>query len=445
MKNKLLIFKSALWVIIASVMIFAKWEKLGLEGIQVTAIDMGEMNNSGAPIIGTNGKGIYLSGSKIMPFYTGWLDTFELFVRTVYSVHYYSGFGAASPYFTGTDSGLCHYFYMDRDSSFWGKISEPSIESVKAIISDKDTLFIAIPHEIYKLKVWGIGEALNIASFLPTGQKTPFFTSLAIGGLDNKTICAGSMLDSLVSAWTGVIVSEDNGKTWQVRNNGLIPPVISVYCLSFCQKSFNDTNTFFLCGTDKGIFYNTTGTNSWARFKPGVIDNREIRDLHVSYFSNSSVAEVFVCTDSGAYLLSGYPNNTIDQAEWQWLGLNKKMNCACSFVYDAKFWLVGTDDGLYKYSRENIGIKEKSGCHPRMKHDIKLSMLAEKIIVYMNSPGLRKTRLGLFDSKGRSILKNIDFSGALAEVNTNQLPEGVYYIHLQSDDHSSLHRIVVIK
>jgi hypothetical protein len=165
-----------------------------------------------------------------------------------------------------------------------------------------------------------------------------------IGYIGSK-IYAGSMRTDSWSSWWGVLSSNDTGTTWEINNDSLVPPATSVYSLA----CYNDTNCFYFCGTNQGVYRQIVGIQNWERYKPGILDAKKVNDLHISYFGSSYHTELFACTDYGAYLLSGYPDNPMDEAEWKNLDLNKKILCAYAFSqYNPSFWLVGTGVELLK-------------------------------------------------------------------------------------------------
>ncbi len=70
--------------------LYAEWERIGLEGIEVTAIDVGFPHGTSVIAIGTKGKGIYLydeENSTMKPAYsdTSILQSVGLFYYSLHS------------------------------------------------------------------------------------------------------------------------------------------------------------------------------------------------------------------------------------------------------------------------------------------------------------------------------------------------------------------------
>lgn len=448
----LLIFSISI-MLLSSWIIGGEWERVALEGIEVTAIDIKTSNNFTEIIVGTNGEGIYKyddQNSTITPFYTSYLDSFELFMRNINSV--YIGLNC----FTGTDSGLYYYFISDcltcdydYDSSGWERIYDIPAEPVTAITGRDDTIFAATRGEIYRSSNGGYQwEALNADSALPEMQRIPYFTSLTLNEYGKMSIYAGSMSIISISPWSGVLISLNMGETWAVHNGGLIPPAISVYSLCFYKEIFSDTIGYYACGTDKGVFTYRPMALSWTRLKPGILDSHKVNDLFVTTYSNSDIPELFACTDSGAYLLSGFPDTPFDQAKWLFLKFNRKTFCASALPHTGnyvKYWFVGTDDGLYKYHREEVSIKEENNYVKCYKKDATVTVCNNRINIRVKSELRDAITVYLVDSRGRIIKKIQSPTSHSIHTDTKGLSRGIYIVDVKLDEKSFTQKISLVK
>ena len=424
-----------------------EWQQIGLAGKEVTALDI-DMNGPHAMVyIGTAKEGVYEyneTNGTMGPFYTGYLDTFELFIRNVNTIY-----RKELDFYVGTDSGFCCYFFMD-DSSHWGKsISHP----VTAIQGNNDTLFAATKWKVYRKtpdsNSWKI---LNTDSALAGGMFVPCFTSLAVSIHPNTSVYAGSMSQISIEPWSGILMSSNLGDTWTVHNSGLIPPVISVHSLCFYRKNVTDKNGSFACGTNKGVYWHTATMKSWEPLQSGVLDSLKINNLHVTTYSNSDIPEIFACTDSGAYLLSAYPQSSFDDAEWHCLGFDKKTFCSAAIPQTGnyvKYWYVGTEDGLYKCYRDEAAIEKEDDKYEtehisNITDLVRLIRTNSKVYVTLPEVGNIPVSITIVSPNGKTVRflqHTIHTKGNNAAVwdlndeNGNCIPAGIYLIHITMQGH----------
>ncbi len=444
-----MLFFSSLIFFLPVGIIGGKWERVALEGIEVTAVDIIISDNTTEIIVGTRGEGIYrydTLNSTVTPFYTAYLDSFELFIRNVNTV-YIDYIEGLVNYYVGTDSGLCYYFFAD-DSSHWRTIADIPSQPVTAITGRNDTLFASTLPEIYR-SYTGVAkwEPLNADSILKeTGPPwLPTFTSLALNDYGELIVYASSMFTLAEPSWAGVLVSQKPGDVWLPFNGGL---TASPHSLCFYRTNFSDALGNYACGTDRGVFTHKPMALSWVRLKPGILDSHRVNDLHVTTYSNSDIPEIFACTDTGAYLLSDFPQGSFDNAEWQWLDFDKKTLCAHAIPQNGncvKFWFVGTEDGLYKYYRDDTDIQKKS---------VSESMEIPGVYVIDHYNGIRISRVekvggtmnvSLLDSRGRVAAKKSAVGESAIYLSKENISPGIYYLHIGESGNVIRRKVTVIK
>lgn len=421
-----------------TIAISAQWQQLALEGTEVTAMHIGSKL-----VVGTNGRGIYWyddSTALLSPIYSLGVDTFELFMRRIHSIYNDNEWMV----FAGSDSGL--YSYMP--SSFnphWTRIIDIPEEQVMAVIKRDDMFLVATQREIYRSDSGGSTfQPLNADSALPAAQSLPTFTSLAAGASNLSEILAGSMFNGSFSSWFGVLRSLDRGTTWLIHNEGLVPPVNNVYALCFFRQIFSDINGAFACGTASGVYWYPTVIENWQPLKPGVLDSRQVNDLFVSTYSNSDIPELFACTDSGAYLLSAFPQGSFDDATWRWLNYKGKTYCAQAYSQSGAYvgsWFVGTQDGLYKYSREPVLIQKIKNDDINGMPAIDIHTTRGKITIRCNTDRERLGQITLLDVRGRAVKMFRPAENMNVIISLDGLVRGVYFLHIYSEKNHYINKI----
>lgn len=421
----------------------ADWKQIGLEGIEVTAIDVGWQVS-----IGTNGQGVYWyndTNDLLFPLKSVLLDSFELYIRTVHSIYSYRGDYII---FAGSDSGLISYVPSSSVPQ-WTRITDIPSEPVTAITGYGDTLFATTQREVYRSEDAGqTWKALNADSVLPSGQNVPDFTSLAVNTINPAQVFAGSKFFGAWSSWMGVLQSSDMGETWQIHNEGLVSPVMEVLSLCFFNNGIGINTDIYACGTDDGVYYYTPLLSGWQELKPGLLDTKKIYDLHVTTYSNSDIPELFACSDIGAYLLSGYPQTSFENAEWKWLDFTKKTFCASSRPQTGnyvKFWYVGTEDGLYKYFRDEADIHENNSYSNAKTPGIDIRSDNYNIIINSISENNTINRISLLDSKGR-VLHSERFGGEhTVSFSKEGIIHGTYILSIETNNGIVRRKLTVFK
>ncbi len=421
----------------------ADWKQIGLEGIEVTAIDVGYQVS-----IGTNGQGVYWyndTNDLLFPLQSVLLDSFELYIRTVHSIYSYRGDYII---FAGSDSGLISYVPSSSVPQ-WTRNTDIPSEPVTAITGHGDTLFAATQGEVYRSEDAGqTWKELNADSVLPSGQDVPDFTSLAVNTINPAQVFAGSKFFGPWSSWIGVLQSSDMGETWQIHNEGLVPPAMEVLSLCFFNNGIGINTDIYACGTDKGVYYYTPLLSGWQELKPGLLDTKKIYDLHVTTYSNSDIPELFACSDIGAYLLSGYPQTSFENAEWKWLDFTKKTFCASSRPQTGnyvKFWYVGTEDGLYKYFRDEAGIQQKDGQSSARLSGITVNSVNNNIIISCISKNSTINKISLFDSRGRVVLSERFRGEPAISLSKEGIIQGTYILSIETNNGIVRRKVTVVK
>ncbi len=432
MSNKKIIKKLLLLILTSCFVIYAKWELVGLKGVPVTTIDTDPSLSAPKAFIGTAGKGIYryeFAMDTLFPFYSSNTDSFELYMRDVKASSFDKGV-----YYVGTDSGLCLYSMGGTNKWIWHKMNGIPQEPVYAIAgANRSLFFVATKEKIYKSSMSSIDwRPVPVSDALPSYQSVPFFDALHIHQHNGTNLYAGSHVTSSWSSWFGAVSSSDEGNSWTENNQSLVPPVNAVYSYA----SYNDTNCFFFAGTDKGVFRQIVGLSRWERYKPGPLDGQQVNDLHLSNYGTLRNTELFACTKNGAYLLSAYPEGSMDDAQWRDLALGKKSNCAYAFPYFSShsYWLVGTDDGLYKYTRDISFVKNPNN----KKLATTIVVQQQKNIFFLKNIDNKVVTLCVYNLQGR-LIKQHNNKGTKAILDLSQLSQGMYLVGLLAKNGSVQH------
>ncbi len=418
----------------------AEWKRIGLEGMEVTAIDAGYISDDSMIVAGTNGEGIfgcYTNKSTAMPLYSFPLDTFESYIRTIYSVCLPEN---KEIVFAGSETGL-YYYELLSNSAAWIKINEIPDLPVTSITQVDDTLFASTTQKIYRSnegkEKW---EALNTGSFLPEGQQLPSFTSLTVDMYNRQHIYAGSEFNGSFSSWYGVLASLDMGDNWAAMNEGLPNEMISVYTINIYRQRW-DSPVSYICGTEEGIYFRGETDTSWSSFDPAGINKYKINDLHVTFYSKSTISEIFACTDSGVYLLS---ERLTGSSDWQ-LSLEKKAFCTKSYtINDPLEWFAGASDGLYKFVKEEMPIFYNWEIVEISRSPISIIYDQHKIIIYNNLNYDNKAQFYLFDSIGKVVRRIKTDTGNSVAFKTEGMTHGIYFLQVKTDENYYTRKIIII-
>ncbi|MCP4711383.1 MAG: T9SS type A sorting domain-containing protein, partial [Planctomycetes bacterium] len=352
--------------------------------------------------------------------------------------------------FAGSDSGLYTYDPL-IDSSKWTKIEEIPQNVVTSLLGDfQGEMFATTGREVYRSSYGGEQwKALNADSALPAMQFYPHFTCIATNTVLSKThVYCGSYLTGIEESFSGVIQSNNLGDTWRVHNEGIVSPTLSVFSLCFFRNKSDDPLGLFAAGTDRGIFTHTESETSWSRLKPGIIDSQKINDMCVTKYSTSGTPEIFACTDSGAYLLTAYPDSNFSNAKWAFMNYTGKTLCAHSHLFMSmdltNYWYVGTEDGLYKCHRDETPIEKNTTVVKSKKPQIIVKFINNTISIHHLQTN-HKPNIKLLDSKGKLSKDAAHVTNSRSIINMENLGNGVYFLHFTHDNKSIVKKISFIK
>jgi hypothetical protein len=350
----------SLFLICVSGISFAKWEKIGLNGKEVTAIAATKLLGN-CLIAGTSNSGVFIrcGTGAFAPLATPGSAQFPAgLLSRIYCLGAFNEVPTAI--FAGSDSGLYQHINLFGAVPRWVKVKEIPSTQVYAITSSSNAsdtiIYSATKDDIYKSSDLGATwTACSTKKNLPPLQNMPWFTSLA----DFHGINAGSQVGASLHSWHGVLHSSDRGKSWLDISNlpgSLAPRVNSVVTLVCYRPSFLAT-TRLLASTSAvgGLFWtDDLDTGTWHDLEP---QNKTAAFTHiyVVYHTRSLFAELFASSDSGVSVVS-------PKGEWV-VSIKGHANGVTSLdLVDPTELFAAMEDGVYRYTPDPV-----SAIHPTVQ------------------------------------------------------------------------------
>ncbi|HMD68073.1 MAG TPA: hypothetical protein VKF42_04275, partial [Chitinivibrionales bacterium] len=270
---------------------FAKWEKIGLDNTEVTAITCGKPWLTPYIFAGTKTDGVFYgmdSSGLFRPLSSVGGDTLGPALK---AVHCLENGGGGAVLFAGTDSGLFRYVFTSGLPPHWTRMTGVPSEPVFAVTAQGDTCFCATRNEVYKsFNLGNTWAACSTRNFLPPMQKMAWFTSLAIW----RGINAGSQVSASLMSWSGILNSIDNGESWKGISS--VPGFSNASVIS--MTTYRPTwlqPIRLLAGTSGtgGLFWtDDLDTGTWHELNPQ-LKNAQTRNLYVTYHTRSLIADIF--------------------------------------------------------------------------------------------------------------------------------------------------------
>jgi hypothetical protein len=338
----------------------ADWVQIGLDNKEVTTLITAVLPPTALPdpdtllIAGTKANGVWTkkgteSTFKLLPDF-GQIES-PSFLTGIHTLYVN---GSSRLLFAASDSGLSCYPLVSMIEPRWMKITAIPSVTITDIIGNGDTICCSTPSDVYKSfdrgTTWA---ACSTRKFLPALGNITSFTSLAF----YYGINAGSKFLGALNSWQGVMNSGDWGKTW--RDISLLPPqteaIGQVFDLVGYAPKF-DAEQRMLAASQEGLRFiqGDFDTGYWHEFEPP-LKGGVPKSIHISYFSRSFIAEYWVATDSGIFILS----DRINPIGWAKL-FDRPTYCIIDDNrVDPKTWFAGTNDGVWQFPGET-GIRREN-------------------------------------------------------------------------------------
>jgi hypothetical protein len=246
--------------------------------------------------------------------------------------------------FAGTDSGLYDYHFTSGVPPAWRKVADIPSTAVTAIACQGDTLACATFREVYRRAGASAWAACSVTTDLPPMERLPTLTSVAFW---YQTLNTGSMGNASQFTWEGVLQTNDGGKSWMDISTlaGQGYRLAPVYTLLSYSESWS-APLRLAAGTADGIhFMVDVDTGVWRPLETQLRGAGIVRRLDLTTRTRSTLAELFACADSGAYMLSSRSG----QPSWQRITPLRSYGVCAWRQVDPTEWYVATADGVYRF------------------------------------------------------------------------------------------------
>jgi hypothetical protein len=322
---------------------FCDWNRIGLAGIDVTAMTTGIdvwRNNRPIVLVGTEyGEVCSVSGSgdsiaKYPKISSGATDKPAGAIRALCM----SDNGEVV--FAGTDSGLYWANLNSAALPIWKKTEKIPSEPVTAITHNDSIYCAATITELYRSKSpFGEWMPCTVSNRLPSPASAPHFTSLAswwYGGF-----AAGSCLAAGTNAFGGVLIGGTDARQW----NNMTCVVSQCVDSNVYSLTLGDSGKLF-AGTSRGIFWASEfDTGTWYALSPQ-LTAAPVNHVCVTYDSSINAREIYASTDSGAYILSP----RINASQWERFISLKVYSMVSLTPKNSRIVYAATQTGLWKYN-----------------------------------------------------------------------------------------------
>jgi len=246
----------------------------------------------------------------------------------------------------------------------------------------------------------------------------------------------------------GVQKSTNGGVNWNVVNNGL-PYPITIYTLAIAPT---DNNILF-AGSNQGVFKTTDAGDNWVSCSNG-LDYLHIKSLcedpNEPSIIYAACQEDSNSTQGCIYATADYGENWSDISN----GLPQTLVHELSSDADSVVYIfAATDSGIYVYTPDFSNLDDFStmpsdyGKQTLLK--ISSNPTQKEIDIEYNLPNKTVVNLSIFDLVGRlvNILVNENqISGVYHKTfDLSGLPQGIYFIRLETDDHTLVKKTIFTK
>lgn len=212
---------------------------------------------------------------------------------------------------------------------------------------------------------------------------------------------------------TGVFRSSTNGKSWTSFNTGLINTFIK-------KLAVIGSNVF--AGTYGGVFISNTTTPGWSAVNTG-LSNTLIRSLWV--VGNN----LFAGTDNGIFLTTDNGSN------WTNVSIGLPSNSKVySITSDGINVYIGADTTVWQRPLVEMGI---TGIEETFSQNTSVKIYPNPFnsstTIQFNS-SIKNAELNIYNMYGQKIKIINHISGDKIKIDRDNLPSGIYFIHLTQDN-----------
>jgi photosystem II stability/assembly factor-like uncharacterized protein len=284
-----------------------------------------------------------------------------------------------------------------------------------------------------------------------------------------------------VAGLENVYKSTDNGTSWNIINNGL--PADQPF---FSGLSVDEQNNVYVSvrwggfNTQDGLFKSANGGTSWTQIN-NIVVNANFKFNSAGHMFSITGNGLLRSTNGGANfeILSSAPDYCLEleignedqiflhYVENEIYGIKRSYNNGNTwaeftqglgqlFIYDFafdnnSFLLAATQSGLFKTINSTLGIKVQNSGTPAeyaLGQNFPNPFNPETIIRF-SIPKDEFTRLSVYNSLGEEIdvLINSNLNSGNYEINwdASGYASGIYFYKLETDDYSSVKKMILLK
>jgi hypothetical protein len=242
----------------------------------------------------------------------------------------------------------------------------------------------------------------------------------------NYSLFAGSYLN-------GIYYSSDGGNFWITKNNGI--PSTELKIKNLILKD----NIVFAATTGVGVYKSTNNGDYWYKSNTGIINQNYIDCYDLKVIGN----KIFLYCNWGIYY-------SLDNAD-NWTKLNTPTTNISSIGIDSNYFYIGNPIyGIAAYPLSQIvGIQNNTELITESNIEIYPNPGNDNITIKYGLINRKDLEFLIYDINGKLIdyqtKKTISTSDNLFKYNVSNLPSGIYFIQVKTNDFIKTEKFIKLK